>query len=137
VVYEGTAGQDERRSAQWAVEWLARAGVGDRPAARAGTLVLATIGHTAPPGDRTAWALLDADLAILGADPATYDRYLAAVRAEYAAVDEPAWRAGRAAVMSTLLAREPLYGTAAGRRRWDAAARANITRELDLLRPEA
>lgn len=31
-----------------------------------------------------------------------------AVRGEYAALDEPAWRAGRMAVISGLLARDPL-----------------------------
>lgn len=34
-------------------------------------------------------ALLDADLAILGSDPASYDRYRLAVRREYAHIDEP------------------------------------------------
>jgi predicted metal-dependent HD superfamily phosphohydrolase len=134
VVYDGRPGDDEHRSAAWAREWLTRAGVGDGHVGRAGELVLATVGHSASADDLAAWALLDADLAILGADPAAYDRYVAAVRREYASVDEPAWRAGRAAVLSKLLARDQLYGTEAGRRRWDATARANIARELDALR---
>ena len=101
--------------------------------ARVEELVLATIAHSAPPGDLTAWALLDADLAILGADPQAYDRYRLAVREEYAALDEVAWRAGRTAVMSGLLARDPLYRTGAARGRWEAIARANIARELQSL----
>lgn len=133
VVYDGQAGNDERRSAAWARDCLTRAGVSQGHAERAGELVLATIGHSANPDDLAAWALLDADLAILGAEPAVYDRYRAAVREEYAAVDEVAWRAGRAAVLSALLAKDPLYGTAAARRRWDASARVNIARELDSL----
>jgi predicted metal-dependent HD superfamily phosphohydrolase len=133
VVYDGHPGDDERRSASWARDWLTQAGVGQAHVARAGELVLATATHLAPPGDLTAWALLDADLAILGAAPGTYDRYRAAVREEYAALDEPAWRAGRAAVMAQLLARDPLYGTGAARQRWEAAARLNIARELESL----
>ena len=133
VVYDGHPGDDERRSASWAREWLTRAGVAEAHVTRVEELVLATMTHSAPPDDLTAWALLDADLAILGADPGAYDGYRAAVREEYAALDEPAWRAGRAAVMAGLLARDPLYGTGAGRRRWDAAARANIARELGSL----
>jgi predicted metal-dependent HD superfamily phosphohydrolase len=43
------------------------------------------------------------------------------------------WRAGRTAVMTGLLAHDPLYGTGAARRRWEAKARANIARELDSL----
>jgi predicted metal-dependent HD superfamily phosphohydrolase len=133
VVYDGRPGDDERRSASWARDWLARAGVGEAHAARVEELVLATVAHSASPDDLTAWILLDADLAILGADPPGYDRYRRAVREEYAAVDEPAWRTGRAAVMSGLLARDPLYGTSAARLRWEAAARANIARELNAL----
>jgi predicted metal-dependent HD superfamily phosphohydrolase len=133
VVYDGHPGDDERRSASWARDWLTRAGVGPAHAARAGELVLATVTHLAPPQDLTAWALLDADLAILGADQGAYDRYRAAVRQEYAVLDDAAWRTGRAAVMAKLLARDPLYGTGAARRRWEAAARANIARELESL----
>lgn len=95
--------------------------------------MLATTAHSASPDDPAAWVLLDADLAILGADPPAYDRYRLAVREEYAALDEPAWRAGRTAVMSGLLARDPLYGTRAARQRWEAQARANIVRELESL----
>jgi predicted metal-dependent HD superfamily phosphohydrolase len=137
VVYDGHPGDDERRSASWVRHWLARAGVGEAHTARVEELVLATTAHSASPADPAAWVLLDADLAILGADPHVYDRYRLAVREEYAALDEPAWRAGRTAVMSGLLARDPLYGTRAARRRWEAAARANIARELDSLRDAA
>jgi predicted metal-dependent HD superfamily phosphohydrolase len=38
-----------------------------------------------------------------------------------------------AEVMTKLLARDPPYGTGAARRRWEAAARANIARELESL----
>jgi predicted metal-dependent HD superfamily phosphohydrolase len=134
VVYDGQPGEDERRSAAWAREWLVRAGVDEPHVARVEALVLATLSHAAPSGDLTALALLDADLAILGADQEAYDRYRAAVRAEYAAFDEETWRAGRAAVMSGLLARHPLYVTTAARDRWEAAAKANIARELDSLK---
>jgi predicted metal-dependent HD superfamily phosphohydrolase len=134
VVYDGHPGDDERRSASWARDWLTRAGVGQVHVARVEELVLATMTHSASPDDLAAWVLLDADLAILGADPQGYDRYRAAVREEYAALDESAWRARRAAVMAQLLARDPLYGTGAARRRWEVMARANIARELDSLK---
>ena len=137
VIYDGHPGDDERRSASWARDWLARAGVGEAHVGRVGELVLATAAHAASPDDLAAWVLLDADLAILGADPPGYGRYCLAVREEYAALDEPAWRAGRTAVMSGLLARDPLYGTRAARRRWEARARANIVRELNSLKGAA
>lgn len=133
VIYDARPGDDERRSAAWARDWLTRAGVGQAHAARVEELVLATTTHSAPPDDLTAWALLDADLAILGANPGVYERYRRAVREEYAIVDDEAWRAGRTAVMARMLARDPLYRTPAARRRWEASARFNIARELDRL----
>jgi predicted metal-dependent HD superfamily phosphohydrolase len=133
VVYDGHPGDDERRSASWARHWLTRARASEAHVARAAELVLATVTHQASPDDLTAWALLDADLAILAAEPGAYDRYRAAVREEYAALDEPAWRSGRAAVLAGLLARDPLYRTGAARQRWEAAAKANIARELKSL----
>lgn len=69
-------------------------------------------------------------LAVVGAAPDTYDGYAAAVRAEYAAVPGDAWVVGRTHVLTTLLAREHVYLTEAGRRRWDTAMRDNVAREL-------
>ncbi|WP_020422000.1 HD domain-containing protein [Amycolatopsis sp. ATCC 39116] len=134
VVYDGRPGDDERRSAEWAVSWLRRAGARPEHVTRVEELVLATLTHAAPDGDATAQALLDADLAILGADEVAYDRYRSAVRAEYAPISDELWRAGRSAVLSDLLARDPLYATAAARSRWEAAAKANLARELAALR---
>ena len=58
--------------------------------------------------------LLDADLAILGSSPTTYDAYVAAVRAEYADVGDDEWRAGRTGVLEGFGNREILFVTAAG-----------------------
>ena len=96
---------------------MTSAGVGEKYVARVESLVLATLTHIAADDDLTALALLDADLAILGTDAETYDGYRQAVRSEYAALDERTWRAGRAAVLSDLLARQPLYATKAARDR--------------------
>ena len=67
--------------------------------------------------------------------PQRYADYVAGVRAEYAHVDEAGWRTGRAQVLRDLLALEPLFRTAEGRDRWEAAARANLTAELRDLSP--
>jgi predicted metal-dependent HD superfamily phosphohydrolase len=127
VVYEGRPGADERASAAWARARLTEAGLAAADVARVEGLVLATADHTAPPGDRAAQALLDADLAILAAGPEEYERYRRAVRAEYAHVTDDQWRAGRAAVLRSLLAKDPLYLLAG---HWEAAARRNLAAEL-------
>lgn len=129
VIYDSRPGEDERASAAWARERLA--GVDEAHVARVESLVLATITHSSD--DPLAHVLLDADLAILGSEPEHYDRYSQAVRQEYAQYDDPTWRAGRAKVLRTLLDRETLYVSEPARRRWDAAARSNLARELQSL----
>src|SRR5262249_16569257 len=67
-----------------------------------------------------------------------YDRYAAAIREEYGHVPDDAFRAGRAAVLRHLLDLPVLYRTPELRDRWQAAAPANLHRELDTLnRPVA
>lgn len=127
VIYDGRPGDDERASAAWARTNLTRVRLAEADIARVEGLVLATLDHTAPPGDRAAQALLDADLAILAAGPEDYERYRQAVRAEYAHVPDDAWRTGRAAVLRSLLAKDPLYLLAHHR---EPAARRNLTAEL-------
>jgi predicted metal-dependent HD superfamily phosphohydrolase len=133
VVYDARPGDDERVSARWASCALSRAGVGDDAVRRVAQLVLSTLAHEALAGDPVAAALLDADLAILGAEPAVYDRYAQAVRAEFSSVPDDLWRAGRPAVLTSLLGRSSVFVTEPAIGRWEAAARANMQSELSRL----
>ena len=133
VVYDARPGDDERASAEWARDALSRCDVEPGAVQRVVDLVLATITHTAEPADAAASVLLDADLAILAAEPAEYDAYAAAVRAEYPHVADDEWRAGRARVLGALLDRKALFSTEPGRARWEAQARANVAAELNRL----
>jgi predicted metal-dependent HD superfamily phosphohydrolase len=132
-VYNAEPGADERASAAWSRHHLEMAGVPEPDIARVEGLVLATLDHTCAPDDEAAAALLDADLAILGAAPAEYARYRAAVRAEYAHVPEEKWREGRAAVLRSLLAKTPLYRTRRARTQWQPQATLNLKEELRTL----
>jgi predicted metal-dependent HD superfamily phosphohydrolase len=127
VVYDAKPGEDERASAAWAREALD--GVAEAHIERVEGLILATIKHDAPPDDRLATALLDADLAILGATKELYAAYATAVREEYAKYPDDVWREGRVAVLEGMLART-LYRSEAARTRWASAARANLAAEL-------
>ena len=133
VVYDGQPGDDERRSAEWAVARLRACGVDAAAAARVSDAVLATAAHEVAGDDPVVPLLLDADLAVLAATRASYDAYVAAVRLEYSAYDDAAWSAGRAAVLRSLADRDVLYVAPAARDRWDAPARANLARELAAL----
>jgi len=122
AVYDPRAADNEERSAE-----LAERHLGDPEVAR---LVRLTAGHEVAPGDTNGALLADADLAILAAEPAAYDRYVAAVRREYGHVPGDAFRAGRARVLESLVALPELYRIVPPRATWDSLARANLAREL-------
>ncbi|MET8463006.1 HD domain-containing protein [Micromonospora zamorensis] len=135
AVYDPRAAGDanERDSAALAESMLAGLGVPVPTAAEVRRLVLLTAGHTVAPGDPDGALLCDADLAVLAAPPADYDRYAAAIRREYAHVPEPAFRAGRAAVLTGLLALPALFRLPPLAARWEEPARDNVRRELAAL----
>jgi predicted metal-dependent HD superfamily phosphohydrolase len=130
VVYDARPGKDEEASAEWAHGWLSRAEVPDAVVERVAGLVRGTATHTAASGDVGAAVLFDADLAVLGGSPADYARYVAAVRVEYAGISDADWRVGRARVLGSLAARNPIYVTESAQRRWEATARLNLAAEL-------
>ncbi|MFE9654188.1 metal-dependent phosphohydrolase [Micromonospora sp. NPDC006431] len=135
AVYDPRAGGDanERASAELAGELLAGLGLPADAVAEVRRLVLLTAGHAVRADDPDGELLCDADLAILTAPTDRYDRYAAAVRREYAHVPDPAFRAGRAAVLAGLLALPALYRLPEPHARWEEPARANLTRELAAL----
>jgi predicted metal-dependent HD superfamily phosphohydrolase len=130
AVYEGRAGWDEERSAQLALALLPRCGVPPGRVAEAARLVRLTAAHAPEPGDRDGAVLCDADLAILAAPPDGYAAYAAAVREEYRHVPDAAFAAGRAGVLSRLLAMPRLFRTPVARELWEERARANLAAEL-------
>lgn len=131
VVYDPRATDNEARSAALAVEAATALGWSSERCALVHRLVMATAGHRPADGDEA--AVVDADLAILGAAPNEYAAYARAVRAEYAHVPDDAWRSGRAAVLRGFAAMEHLYSTELMRRTREARAFANLAAELATL----
>jgi predicted metal-dependent HD superfamily phosphohydrolase len=101
--------------------------------AEVGRLVELTAGHDPEPDDANGAVLCDADLAVLASPPQAYVAYATAVRAEYAHFPDAEFTAGRIAVLERLLALPTLFRTPTAQE-WTAAARANLTAELTLLR---
>jgi predicted metal-dependent HD superfamily phosphohydrolase len=132
AVYDPPADDNEAESAALAERVLAELGWDAHRCRTVGDLVRATARHE-PVDDPDHCVLLDADLAVLGSEPAAYQAYSVGVRAEYAHLDDVRWRRGRAEVLRRLLARDPLYATEPGRRRWQTRARANLAAELATL----
>ena len=131
VIYDPTAADNEARSAAMALAAAWELGWSAQRCQLVQRLVLATAGHQAL--DEYEAILIDADLAILGASPDQYARYVADVRAEYAHVSAADWRTGRGGVLRKLLARTHIYFTRAMSEARETTARANLTAELSTL----
>lgn len=131
VVYEVKAGDNERRSADLALELL------DWPSDEKSALetcIMATKGHATE--DRLAQILVDLDLSILAGERAEYRRYALAIRDEYRIYPDDQYRAGRERVLDHLcaapllrllsvargLAEDALEQRARANMRWEQAA---------------
>ena len=128
AVYEPLASDNEARSAARARLDLEAAGVTQEAIARVEALVMATREHALGGGD--AALLVDIDLAILGSQPADFERFEAQVRREYSSISSELYALGRASVLTQLAAREPLYATAFLQSELGPRARLNLTRAV-------
>lgn len=128
VVYDPHAVDNEARSADFAARLLAGGGAAADAATVVRALIMATR-HDAPPDDPDARYVVDADLSILGAPPAEFDRYEIQVRREYAFVAEADWRARRPRILHRFLDRARIYETAEFAH-LEAPARDNLARAL-------
>jgi predicted metal-dependent HD superfamily phosphohydrolase len=134
AIYDSRANDNEERSADLAETVLRGFGLPQALLAEVKRLILLTKRHDAAADDADGHILLDADLAILGADAARYDDYARAIRREYAWVADDACRAGRSGVLEGFLKRPRIYFTAALFQSHECPARRNLQRELNLLR---
>jgi len=133
AVYDPRARDNEERSATLASEVAARMGLSAARTLRVADLIrVSTHAGLAPDPDAQLFA--DIDLAILGRPGEAFDEYERQVRVEYAWVPEPAFRAGRAAILNSFLDRPSLYGSDFFRRKYEESARRNLQNSLQKLR---
>jgi predicted metal-dependent HD superfamily phosphohydrolase len=132
AIYEPGAKDNEARSAAWAetADFGDGAGVAvDRE--RVAALIELTARHGAiDAADHDAALLLDSDMAILGAPPAAFAAYDAAIAREYSHVPPDAYRAGRRAFLAGLAAKPRIFLSDYFHARLEAQARANLARAL-------
>ena len=141
AIYDPTVDTNEALSAVLAANDLAEIGWASPRCESVAEMIVATAGHLADPAeqrdagddDAETAMLLDADLAILGAEPGAYQAYVNGVRAEYAHVDDGQWRAGRSMVLQRFLDRPRLFVTDFMYAAAEHRARANIEAELAAL----
>ncbi|MGB3547042.1 MAG: hypothetical protein WBA17_08700 [Saprospiraceae bacterium] len=135
IVYNPLRRDNERRSADRAVQLLEEVGTEPARVIRCRALIEQTQAHRLTPAadgpsDRL---FLDADLAILAAERPDYENYTAAVRREYWMYPDLLYRPGRAKVLRDFLERPEIYFSPHFRLHSEARARKNLTRELDRL----
>lgn len=142
AVCDSRAHDNEERSAQLAREWLSDI-CPDWMLDDIDTAILATKRHLLPLTlarpefvSDVAW-LLDADLAILGDEPARFDAYDRGTRFEYAWASDEDWAAGRSGFMQTLLDRPTIFHTKEMRMEREEQARSNIARLIASLTTDA
>lgn len=132
AVYDPLSRNNEADSADLARRLLARDGWDTQSIETVARIVLDTRTHQ--PTHELSPVVLDLDMATLAGTWDDYQRYASLIRLEYQAVPELEWRKGRRAFLEGLLAHPRLYHSAWGAR-FEAPARANLRRELDLSNP--
>ena len=133
-IYNSQASDNEAQSAKAARVLLISIGESTATIDRVQQLILATQGHQIDANDVDMCIFLDADLAILGADPAAYQAYQQAIRQEYSWVSDSAYQIGRIQVLESFLRRDRLYYTEVLFDRLESIARSNMQGEISQLR---
>ena len=131
AVYTVGAADNEVRSAEMARRMLMDLGLPDRRGGLIERLIQCT-DHRTPPFSSDARYVVDIDLSILGQPADRYTEYAEAIQAE-AALPPEEFRQRRVEFLRNMLARPRLFFTETFAARFEAAARANMRRELDSL----
>lgn len=129
AIYQPGAKDNEARSAAWARRADLGAVTVDRERVVQLIELTAKHGHV-DAADADAALFLDADMAIVGAAPARFRAYDAAIAREYQHVPADAFRAGRRAFLQGLLRKPRIYLSDYFHARLDAQARLNLERAL-------
>ncbi|QLE59044.1 hypothetical protein [Nostoc sp. TCL26-01] len=133
VVYDTQAQDNEEKSANYATQVLKSLGISLSYINTVKRLILNTKHHKAAADDIDSQVLLDADLAILAADPDEYEEYANAIRREYAWVSDIDYIQGRKQVLEKFLQRERIYFTPMMFASAEQSARANMQGEIHRL----
>lgn len=128
IVYRAGRKDNEARSADQAVRFLMKAGVGEAEQVRCRKLIMATKTHEAATEEEG--VLVDLDLAVLARDPPSYNTYARNVRKEFSLFPNFLYRPGRKKALLHFLEKPYIYHGEVAREKWEAKARYNIEHEL-------
>ncbi len=123
-------GQDEEDSARLAERVLPELGVPGPEIIEAARLIRLTFTHDPHEEDYGGKVLCDADLEVLSRSSSAYQRYREGIRQDFIKVSDEDFAAGREKFLRRMLARNPIFNTDTGIRRWERTARRNLMSEL-------
>jgi predicted metal-dependent HD superfamily phosphohydrolase len=138
IVYEtkpndrDTPVENERKSAEVAVEEIRKLGLPESLGIQAAELIMVTT-HQAESVDPEAQFLADIDLVTLGQSERNFNEYEKNIRTEYSWVPAEDYRAGRLKVLQSFLTRPFIYSSQVFREKYEIPARRNLQHSVSLL----
>lgn len=132
VVQYVTENNNEDQSAALAGQSLTRLNLPAEKIERCRHHILATKAHKHSADGDTNF-LTDADLSILGQPWESYEAYRKAIRKEYAVFPDAIYNSGRTNVLKSFLRTERLFKTEPFQEQYEATAKENLARELEIL----
>lgn len=133
LIAEKRAPDNEEKSAHSAQEFLQKLNIPKDIIQEAINLILATKKHQTDIDDQDLLLFLDADMAILGAEPKKYQKYAQAIAREYSFAPVAEYRQRRKELLTAFLERDRIYLTQPMFEKYEQQARQNIQSEIDSL----
>ncbi len=132
IVYNSLKSDNEEKSAELAETRMKQISVPIDMIELCKNQILATKSHNKSIDSDTNY-FTDADLSVLGQNVATYFQYCANVRKEYSIYPNFVYNSGRKKVLNHFLAMERIFKTDFFYKKFEAPARQNLQKELELL----
>lgn len=132
IVYDFERKDNERKSADLAIERLILAGIDNQIVNRVEDLIMATYGHEYS-ADQLKNLMIEADVAIIGSDFETYQKYAQNCRSEYGMYPDDIYNPARKEALSHFLSRKDLFVSEKFKEKFEANARKNLQWEIDQL----
>tara|TARA_R110002049_G_scaffold6614_2_gene41406 strand:- start:1546 stop:2172 length:627 start_codon:yes stop_codon:yes gene_type:complete len=134
IIYKSTKKDNEEQSAVFAKKHLKVLSFEKNRLEKIQKLIISTKKHCVILDENLDNAyLLDLDLSILGTDWITYSKYIQNIRKEYKIYPDILYKSGRKKVLKYFLERDTLYFTKRFRDKFEAHARENLKKEIELL----
>jgi predicted metal-dependent HD superfamily phosphohydrolase len=132
IVYDFERKDNERKSADLAIDRLSRAGVDQILIERVEELIMATYGHEYS-DDALRNLMIEADVSVIGTDHDTYAKYAENCRREYSMFSDEEYNPVRKQALSHFLNTGSLFVSPKFKERFEANAKRNLQWEIDQL----